>query len=99
ATYFRDPASGTATADEGLGVNHDSGGAMFSSTGSLLGLILYLDTSANPLQPAGTAIYGDETDAGDLSKYYSQILSTTGVPEPASTAALVGAAGLLLRRA
>jgi hypothetical protein len=100
---FDDPALGGATSSEAAGVSGDSGGAFFSATSpnTLLGLMLYQDQLATPNgQPDDTAIYGNGTDAADLSFYFSQIKSISGVPEPSSALLVaIGALGLCgLRR-
>jgi hypothetical protein len=98
---FTDPA-GSATTSEAIGVSGDSGGAVFSSTNpnTLLGIMLYQDAlNTPPGQPQGTAIYGNGTDSADLSKYYSQIFTVTGVPEPSCALLFLGASSALgLRR-
>ncbi len=95
---FTDPSLG-ATTSEAIGISHDSGGPVFStdSPNTLLGIMLYQETFiAN--QPAGTAIYGNFTDAGDIATYFNQIHQVTGVPEPSGALAVIAGVGMLVRR-
>jgi hypothetical protein len=94
---FTDPTLG-ATQFESIGINHDSGGLVVSSTSpnTLYGVLLYRFAFTD--QPDGTALYNNLSGAADLSAYSSQIASITGVPEPSTALALGGAATLLLRR-
>lgn len=82
--------------NEAMVADGDSGGAAFSSTGALLGLLNA--KSAFSGQPAETAIFGNLTNMVDLSAYRSQIVAA--IPEP-SAMLLVGSTfawGLLRRR-
>lgn len=72
---------------EGQAAGGDSGGALFDSTGTLVGMMHAIGTLAG--QPAETAIFGNVTYAADLASYRSQIVAY--VPEP-SSAALLGVA-------
>ena len=99
-SQFDDPtvAGSGATSSEAIGISGDSGGAFFSasSPNTLLGIMLYQDQLDTPNgQPDGTAVYGNGTDAADLSFYFSQIKTISGVPEPSSALLVViGALGL-----
>jgi len=86
------------TANEAIGVSGDSGGAVFSSTSpdTLLGIMLYQSTFSN--QPAGTAIYGNATEAADLATYAAQIQSIVATPEPTAGLLLIVGTGMLIRR-
>lgn len=66
------------TTYEALVSSGDSGGGVFDSSGTLLGVNNYLGTVNG--QPADTAIFGDVSYMADLSVYRSQIVSV--VPEP-----------------
>jgi hypothetical protein len=92
---FRSPSQ-NPTANEALAVSGDSGGAVFStaSPNTLLGIMLYQETYNN--QPAGTALYGNGTDAGDLSQYAAQINSI--VPEPSTALLMAGGMGFIAMR-
>jgi len=91
-TVFQD-LTGNANA-----VSHDSGGGIFDSSNALRGIIIAMATYQN--QPSDTAIFGDQTDAVDLSAYRSQI-NAIMVPEPAMLGilGLLGVFGLRRRRA
>jgi hypothetical protein len=102
-SQFDDPAvAGSGeTASEAIGISGDSGGAFFSATspGTLLGLMLYDDQLSTPNgQPDGTAIYGNGTDAADLSFYFNQIKTISGVPEPSGVMLAGSALGMLALR-
>lgn len=94
---FLSPAN-NPTANEALGVSGDSGGALFSSASpdTLLGIMLYQTTFSN--QPAGTALYGNGTEAADIATYATQIQSIVATPEPTAGLLLIGGMGILLRR-
>lgn len=87
----------TNTAGEGQAGSGDSGGGVFWKVGGQwqLGGIL-LATGSYSGQPAGTAVFGDETYAANLSAYRTEITSI--VPEPSSAALLLGGATFALRR-
>jgi hypothetical protein len=69
----------------------DSGGGVFLSDGTLIGLIDAEGTFSG--QPANTSVFGDGTFIADLSKYCPEILSIVAVPEmPTSILLLVGLA-------
>jgi hypothetical protein len=94
---FDDPAApaSNATLSEAIGISGDSGGAFFAGPNTLLGIMLYQDQLATPNgQPDGTAIYGNGTDAADLSSYFSQIKSISGVPEPSGVISAGAALGM-----
>lgn len=90
------------TDSEGQAVPGDSGGGVFVADGfggyALAGIMYARETFAG--QPSASAAYGNESMAIDVSAYRDQIVSITGVPEPASAAlVLLGAvAALGLRR-
>lgn len=67
---------------EGMAAGHDSGGALFDSTGRLIGVLDAIGTANG--QPANTAVFGNVTYSADLATYYSEIVRTTGIPEPTS---------------
>lgn len=75
---------------EGQGAPGDSGGGIFTKTGSgweLAGIMLY----AHPPyvgQPASTAVFGNSTYAADVSSYRDQINQM--IPEPSTGVLLVG---------
>ena len=96
-SIFQSP-NNNATSNEAIGVSGDSGGALFSSASpnTLLGILLYQATFAN--QPAGTALYGNGTEAADLATYASQIQSIVATPEPTTGLLLIGSLGMLMRR-
>jgi len=89
--------SGLPTASESQVSTGDSGGPVFTADNVLVGLNEAAFSSTG--QPANTAYYGNLSGYIDLSVYRSQIVGTTGIPEPA-TVGLLGAAavGLLARR-
>jgi len=79
--------------------NGDSGGAVFGTNNTLLGINDFLSTLSTPdNQNANTAAYGDQSGYVDIATYESQIASITGVPEPTTLALLVCGMPLLLRR-
>ena len=94
---FRSPTN-SPTSSEAIGISGDSGGAIFSSTSpnTLLGIMLYQTTFAN--QPAGSALYGNGTEAANLATYAAQIQSIVSTPEPVTGLVLLGGLGMLLRR-
>lgn len=68
---------------EGQAAVGDSGGAVFSKNGAsweLAGIMLAIDAYSG--QPGGTAVFGNNTYAADLSYYRTQIVSV--VPEPSA---------------
>lgn len=82
-------------ANEGQVASGDSGGALFDSTGTLVGMLDARGTLNN--QPANTAIFGDVTFAADLSYYRPQIVAAM-VPEPTGALLLVAACGVMACR-
>jgi hypothetical protein len=77
----------------------DSGGPVFSSGNVLIGINNYAIPLDND-QPANTAIFGNQSGYANIATYRSQIVSVTGVPEPASLGVMgIVMSGLLLRRA
>jgi hypothetical protein len=99
ATTFNDLGPPSSEAQAAYG---DSGGGVFRKNGStweLAGTILTVAGYSGQPDPGANAIYGDATDAADLSYYRSPIV--TIVPEPASLTAiaLVAAAGFSITRA
>lgn len=88
-TTFDDLGGPSTEAQAAVG---DSGGAVFYKNGAsweLAGIMLAIDSYSG--QPAGTAVFGNNTYAADLSYYRSQIV--TVVPEP-SAFVLVAIAGV-----
>lgn len=83
-------------AGEGQLAVNDSGGAMFLTDGTLVGILDARATFSG--QPSESAVYGNLSYAADLSVYYEQIASV--VPEPGIilSALAVGTIGLSLRR-
>lgn len=80
-------------ADNAQGAVGDSGGAMFYKNGSVWELAGILDAIGTfSGQPSSTAVFGDQTDASDLSVYRPFIISA--IPEPAGVALWLGAAAL-----
>ena len=74
---------------EAQGANGDSGGGVFVKRGGSWELIgLMHSISVFDGQPGDTAVYGNKTNAADLSFYRDEILAVMAVPEPA-TASLV----------
>ncbi|MFM7208155.1 MAG: trypsin-like peptidase domain-containing protein [Planctomycetaceae bacterium] len=91
-TSFTDYGPATTEAQAAYG---DSGGGVFHKNGSaweLAGIMLTVGGYSGQPDPGANAIYGDATYVADLSAYRSQIV--TIVPEPASAALVVTAAGL-----
>lgn len=89
---------GLAVANEAQGAPGDSGGGVFYHNGinwELSGIMLAIGNSTG--QPAGTAVFGNQTFIADIATYRGQIVSI--VPEP-STAMLVGIGvlGIAVRR-
>jgi hypothetical protein len=78
----------------------DSGGAVFAKNGAaweLIGIMHTVSTFSG--QPANTAVFGNDTNAADLSLYADEINSTATAPEPsASLLALAGLSVCLRRR-
>ena len=69
--------------DEAQAAPGDSGGAVFYKNGStweLAGIMLVTDAYSG--QPAGTAVFGNQTFSADMSFYRSQIVQV--VPEPSA---------------
>ncbi|MFM9024153.1 MAG: trypsin-like serine protease [Planctomycetaceae bacterium] len=89
-TTFDDLGGPSTEAQAAVG---DSGGAVFFKNGAsweLGGIMLAVDAYSG--QPAGTAVFGNNTYAADLSFYRSQIVSI--VPEPSAFAlAIAGVVG------
>ncbi|MFA7368972.1 MAG: hypothetical protein WC334_04940, partial [Kiritimatiellales bacterium] len=78
-----------AVVNEAQGATYDSGGGVFTGTTNnwqLAGIMLTVGTYNS--QPAGTAIFGDETYMADLSVYRNQINQT--IPEPTTGILVVG---------
>jgi len=90
-TLFTDFNSGIGP-NEASGATGDSGGAVFDTSGKLLGVMLAVDSFGG--QPGGTAMYGNNTYAADISFYRSIILAT--VPEPSTWALTLGGLALLV---
>jgi hypothetical protein len=64
-TPFVNPGTGGATTNEGQAAEGDSGGAVFQQNGSTWQLAGMVDAiTAEPGQPANTAVYGESTYAG-----------------------------------
>lgn len=98
AQFFNDPKNATGgVAFEAAVADGDSGGAVFLSDGTLVGII-----DARSLydgQPTSAVMYGSYSFAIDLANYYDQIQSIIAVPEPAGICVLsLGVAGLFMRR-
>ncbi|MFD0894338.1 trypsin-like serine protease [Luteolibacter ambystomatis] len=94
-TVFNDPGT-THEAQAAVG---DSGGAIFYKNGSnweLTGMFNAVGTFSG--QPGNTAALGNATYIADLSFYRNDILTITGIPEPATTGLALIGAGLMLRR-
>jgi hypothetical protein len=76
-----------ASPDESQAVRGDSGGAVFARGPSggweLAGVMV--SVGVPPAQPAGTAMFGNATNAADLSAYRAQILAAIGRPDPEET--------------
>jgi len=71
-----DNLSGQAQATAG-----DSGGGVFTASGALAGIMLYVNPPINTAnQPANTVAYGDITYFANMSYYSSRILAV--IPEP-----------------
>lgn len=81
--------------NEGQVASGDSGGALFDSSGNLVGMLDAMGLFTN--QPGSTAIFGNITYAADLAYYRSQIIAAM-VPEPTSAMLLVGACGAMAMR-
>jgi hypothetical protein len=80
-TDFTGSPPSQVTAFEAQAAPGDSGGAVFHKNGSsweLAGIIFAISGSVG--QPAGTALYANQTYAADLSFYRSAILSFTTKP-------------------
>jgi hypothetical protein len=96
-TFGAGPNTGSDNAQATVG---DSGGGVFLSDGTLIGLIDAEGTFSG--QPANTSVFGDGTFVANLSRYRPEILSIVAVPEmPTSVLLLAGLAlvgTLLLRR-
>jgi hypothetical protein len=87
-TFGAGPNAGSDNAQATVG---DSGGGVFLSDGTLIGLIDAEGTFSG--QPANTSVFGDGTFIADLSKYRPEILSIVAVPEmPTSVLLLAGLA-------
>lgn len=80
--------------DEGQAAGGDSGGALFDSTGTLVGMMHAIATFEG--QPRETAIFGNVTYAADLSYYRPQIVAF--IPEPSSALLLAGVCGAMAIR-
>jgi len=79
ATTFHEGALG----NEAQAVEGDSGGGVFTYTPDgwqLAGIMT--STKLIPNQPAGTAVFGDQTYITDFSRYRTQILSIMNAPAP-----------------
>jgi hypothetical protein len=82
------PNAGSDNAQATVG---DSGGGVFLSDGTLIGLIDAEGTFSG--QPANTSVFGDGTFVANLSQYRPEILSIVAVPEmPTSVLLLAGLA-------
>ena len=70
--------------DESQAVRGDSGGAVFvrgpAGGWELAGVMV--SVGMPPSQPEGTAIFGNATNAADLSAYRTRILTAIGRPDP-----------------
>ena len=76
STTFTDPTDPTATDDEAIAVNGDSGGAVFlkaSGAWYLVGTIFAISEYEG--QPANTSLYGNKLYAAALSFYRDDILA------------------------
>ena len=81
---------GPVPGGDALGFSGDSGGGLFVN-GNVVGLHLG--------RPSGSIQWGTVGVASQLSAYSQFIISTTGVPEPASMIAIgMGLGALVLRR-
>jgi Trypsin-like peptidase domain/PEP-CTERM motif len=89
--------TGTASfTHEAQATNGDSGGGVFQKIGGqwFLSGIIFAEEIPLVNQPAGTAVFLDNSIIAELASYRSQILAV--VPEPSTISlALFGAAGLL----
>ena len=85
-----DPNAGSDNAQATVG---DSGGGVFLSDGTLIGLIDAEGTFSG--QPANTSVFGDGTFIADLSKYRPEILSIVAVPEVPTPVLLLGGLALV----
>jgi hypothetical protein len=95
STFTASTATGFNTSSSLLS-SGDSGGAVFGTNNTLLGINDLLFGPGN--QNANTAAYGDQSGFADIATYQGQIASVTGVPEPGTLTFLVGLAPLLMRR-
>ncbi len=81
--------------NEGQAVGNDSGGAIFSATGELLGIMHAVGGFED--QPGETSVFGNLTYAADIATYRGAIVAA--VPEPSAALLLAGAcAGMSMRR-
>ncbi|HEV2292542.1 MAG TPA: trypsin-like peptidase domain-containing protein [Tepidisphaeraceae bacterium] len=80
--------------NEGQAAGGDSGGAMFDTAGTLIGLMHAIGPFED--QPANTSIFGNVTYAADLSYYRSQIVAY--VPEPSSALFIAGMCAVIALR-
>ena len=97
ASTFDASGSGGTSSELQLSMGDSGGGAFNSSSNVLIGINEGTGSPFNN-EPANVAEYGDISFYTDIATYRSQIVTWTGVPEPASAAVLAACGGLLLLR-
>jgi len=75
------------TAGEAQGSAGDSGGGVFNSSGTLVGLMIVIGGYNG--QPANTAVFGNITGSANIAQYSTAIL--TAIPEPSVSMLVLGA--------